>query len=321
MTTATIEAIAPIAPIGHNAPLAVDDATKANLRNAFEAAEAAEKKKRNARTRICGGLIKAHGVEIHFYLKNAKGDALVDEYAFVSDLMDKELFSELCGEGNKHRAFVLNTTIRALSGIDAPTAAQRDALAASLPVAFHTLQRCEEVLEARLDEAVNDKRNFAAQLAEATNERETNYAAMGLENSQKRIDTLTDMTGADLVTIQKSGALTVPYEAVHAAPKDGAAESVQEEYAARVGGTYTIDGANDNSSFNYLARKVTPPAARPNQPAPGVAGDTPFLAALRVMAKGNSERLLLATWFAALSTDEIFAVISTAAANSADRQD
>lgn len=256
----------------------------------FADAEKAEVIKTGARTRMVGILAKAQPLELHFYLKNAKGEVLVDEYATISDLLDASLFNEICGEGRKHKAFVLNTIASKLSGIDVNkvTSAMRDCLETAMPVAFHVLQRIDGVLEQRF--------------ANAKNEQEREEIAL--------------LKPEDLIEVKAKG-ITLPFEAAVNHPGDKASESEKEDYETRVGSPVTFDGGTKLRTFSALARNVTPKKERAPQQTSN--GDSPFLAALKSMAKGNPERECLAAWFASLSTTEIFQIIREAAANSEDR--
>ena len=234
---------------------------------ALATAQKAEGMKRNSRARFTYVLTQCATVELHLLRKDAKGAALLNEYAYIGDLLDPEIFGEAAGEKNKHATFIIDEIIRVTTGLEKPTSAQRDCVKAAMPVAFNLLRKVDPAQ----------------------------------------------------VEITKSGALKVPYVAVHNEPAQDAKESIKEEYEARKGGTYTIDGSDESHSFNYLARAVTPP--KPRQQQESKVDDSTLLGVLRVMAKGNAERIELATWFASLSTEEIFQIIRTGAAMSGDRAD
>ena len=256
-------------------------------------AEKADVLKKGSRTKMVGVLAKAQDMEVHFWLKNAKGETLLDEWAFVSDLCDPRILADTCGEKNKHKAFVLNTLASKVSDIpaDKVTQAQRECIDAALPVAFNLLQRIDAKLQADLDRARDAGDDAKVEAIKA--ERPENF-----------------------VEIVAKG-IRVPFEAAINPPSDKASDSVKEDYAARVGGMVTFDGGTKERTFNALSRNVTPTKERAaQQPANN---DGPLLAALKSMAKGNEERELLAVWFAGLSTAEIFKIIANASANSADR--
>jgi hypothetical protein len=258
-------------------------------------AQRADDMKKGSRAKMTGVLAKAQPLEMHFFLRNAKGETLLDEYATVADLLDVQIFSEICGDKNKHKAFVLNTIAAKLSDVpaDKVTQAQRECLEAAMPVAFNLLQRIDAKLERDM-----------AKAQEACDEEA--IAAIAAKKPE------------DMIEIVSKG-IRVPFEAAINPPSDKAPESTKEEYAARVGGMVTFDGGTKERTFNALSRNVTPTKERaPSAPA---STDGPFLAALKSMAKGNAERECLAVWFASLSTAEIFQIIGNAAANSDDRND
>lgn len=251
------------------APATVSEEIKNKAQRALNEAEAGAKRIKSAKALFTYVLCQCANVELHLIKSDASGAKVLDEYAYLSDLMDADIFDAIArdGEGrNRYGQFIIDEIIRATAGFDKPTTAQRDCVKAALPVAFHLLQR----------------------------------------------------TTADKIELTKNGALRAPYAAIHAAPKVDASDAAKEEYEARKNGTYTIDGSNEQHSFNHLARNVVPPKPRQQSQEPKV-HDATLLGVLKVMAKGDSHKLDLALWFASLSTKDVFQAIAEYAAQHKDR--